>query len=474
MIGQGLWKRYDGNRGKPWRHAKIDENWKAKGLVEMARDGRKPNDGMKYTVMDNHYRNQLTNAINNIKRECSNVGNCFHDNYISIPVGEHNNHVFSPGLNQLWVILDPGRHDVLANVVVGSQADDASCAYYIGGSNNNGFVTQMSFDFTTFSEATNPITFRTALSTSSGLAALYMDIKHTGGNQYIHVAVTCAYGTIGGWKARSSFWQWGWKHVQKEFGLFVDKGTQIYDLCHCYHRGNANLVSCTTASGGSSIWDNAIGDVVKFVHSAFLQSSRLWVHVPTVYYSNGGSASCWSHYDSMLASSHKVAGTNEGSTNDNAAACGTGKSVISITLGANSEFGEWCQDACVDTSHEFSTKGHEHAMTLEDKTCSERGFTQLHHEVKAEFRGNSPHEGPYEVPSQASDSECNLHFISDGTFCEHFCLGHGTEDGFAESVRMEHHGMEPGNCPMEFDYGLGWHDVKIYGPAGKVLLQGKL
>jgi hypothetical protein len=307
LIGDGLWKRYDGNRGKPWRHAKINENWKAKGLVEMARDGRTPDDGIKYRVMNNHYRNQLVNAINSVKHECSNVGNCRHDNYISIPVGESDDTVFSPGLNQMWIILDAGRHDVLCHVVVGSQADDSSVAYYIGAQDGNGFNTVMSFDFTTFSDKENPMMFKLGVSTGNGLASLIMDIKHsggskwiwknvwqwTGGNKYIHVKWACRYGGIGGWKPRSDVWMWGYKHYHKEFALFLDKGTQIFDICHCYVTGGGNLVNCTTADDGSGLWHEVLGVLIQDIHRVALMSTRLWHIVPRVTYSWGPINTCW-------------------------------------------------------------------------------------------------------------------------------------------------------------------------------------
>jgi len=296
LVGNGLWKRYDGNHGKPWRHAKVDGNWKAKGLVEMARDGRKPNDGIKYRPMNNHYKNQLRNAINSIKYECSNVGNCRHDNYISIPVGESDRTVFSPGLNQMWVILDAGRHHVLAHVVTGSQADDSSVAYYIGRNDGNGFNTVMSFDFTTFSTAENPLMFQLGVSTGNGLASLIMNIKHAGGAKYIHVKWQCGYGGIGGWKDRWSVLMWGYKHYAKEFSLFLDKGTQIFDICHCYHNGGGNLVNCTTADDGSGLWHEVLGHLIQAIHSGVLRSNGLWYISPRCWYS-GGVYTCWHRYD---------------------------------------------------------------------------------------------------------------------------------------------------------------------------------
>jgi len=293
LVGNGLWKRYDGNRGKPWRHAKINENWKAKGLVEMARDGRTPDDGIKYRVMNNHYKNQLKNAINSVKHECSNVGNCRHDNYISIPVGEDDETVFSPGLNQMWIILDAGRHDVLCHVVVGSQADDSSVAYYIGSRENNGFNTVMSFDFTTFSSAENPMLFQLGVSTGNGLASLIMNINHHGGNKYIHVYWGCGYGGIGGWKPRSDIFMWGYKNYATEFALFLDKGTQIFDICHCYVTGGGNLVNCTTADDGSGLWHEALGMLIQNFHRTYLRRGSLWHIQPTSYMSWGPTYSCW-------------------------------------------------------------------------------------------------------------------------------------------------------------------------------------
>jgi len=296
LIGDGLWKRYDGNRGKPWRHAKVDANWKAKGLVEMARDGRTPNDAHKYVAMNRHYKNQLKNAINTVKRECNDVGNCRHDNYISIPVGENNDTVFSPGLNQMWIILDPGRHHVLCHVVVGSQADDSSVAYYIGADQGQGFNTVMSFDFTTFSDLNNPLMFKLQVNTGTGFASLIMNIKHhnRGGRKYIHVKWQCRFGGISGWKDRWSILMWGHKHYHKEFSLFLDKGTQIYDICHCYHQGSGNLINCVTSDDGSGMWHEALGILVQSVHLLILSNAGLWHIIPRVYV--GHWKSCWNHY----------------------------------------------------------------------------------------------------------------------------------------------------------------------------------
>jgi len=297
LVGNGLWKRYDGNHGKPWRHAKVDGNWKAKGLVEMARDGRMPNDNIKYRIMSNHYKNQLRNAINAVKHECNTISNCRHDNYISIPVGESDRTVFSPGLNQMWIILDAGRHDVLCHVVVGSQADDSSVAYYIGARENNGFNTVMSFDFTTFSGPNNPLMFRLGVSTGNGLASLVMDINHYGAGKYIHVLWQCGYGGISGWKPRSDILMWGWKHYATEFGLFLNKGTQIFDICHCYHNGGGNLVNCTTADDGAGFFHEILGILIKNVHRSYLQRDGIWYISPRCWTSWGWSGHCWTRYD---------------------------------------------------------------------------------------------------------------------------------------------------------------------------------
>jgi len=246
MTAVGLWKRYDGTGNKPWGHAKIANSGQAKGLVKMAADGRQPKDhvwnndsppklvAFACDPMGTSYKNNLLSAYNTMKKSCSNIATCKHDNYISIPCGEASGNVFSPGLNQLWVILDQWRSTLHTHVVVGAQADDSSVAYYIG-QNTGGYVTKMSFSFTSFSQPDNPLTFTLGVSTSSdGLASLKMVITHKPGGQYITVQWSCAYGGVSGWKDRWSGWKWGWSHIAKEFELFCDKATQIYDLCHCY------------------------------------------------------------------------------------------------------------------------------------------------------------------------------------------------------------------------------------------------
>merc|ERR1719265_3123315 len=94
----------------------------------------------------------LSTAITKVNHECSNINVCSHDVYVSTPVGEDNDNVFSPGLNQLWVIMDSGRHEILTNVVIAARADDDAVAYFAGcpRSGNEAFHTVMSFDFNQF------------------------------------------------------------------------------------------------------------------------------------------------------------------------------------------------------------------------------------------------------------------------------------------------------------------------------------
>jgi len=294
---------------------------------------------------------------------------------------------------------------------------------------------------------------------------------------------------------------WGWKHVMKEFSLFVEKGTQIYDICHCYHSNNYALMSCTTASGGSSIWEAAIAEIIKWVRDAFLSRSSIWEKVPTVTYSNWSKASCWSHYNSMLTSSDiqasqstatKLQNQDDVAAGSNANVKG-GKAnvdsvdefeyqiikgdcaVMSIIMGAGSTNGEFCQEGCFDPASRFATEGHTHIDTMKDVDCASRGFDEYHHSVKAEFTGRGgeaiTENNPQDESSSQDESSCNMHFISEGDFCENFCLGHEVtdQDGVEEEdgKRMEDHGMALGKCSDAYSQGLGWHKLKVYGPEGQ-------
>jgi len=303
MTAAGLWKRYDGNSAKPWGHAKIANSGQAKGLIKMAADGRQPKDyvwnndsppklvAFACDPMGSSYKNSLLSAYNTMKSSCSNIANCRHDNYISIPCGEASGNVFSPGLNQLWVIVNYYRTALMAHVVVGAQADDSSVAYYIG-HGEGGFVTKMSFSFTSFSQPDNPLTFTLTVTTGwTGLASLRMDIKHTGSTQYITVVWSCNYGGVSGWKDRWSGWKWGWSHIAKEFELFCDKATQIYDLCHCYEYG-WNYIACTLNTGTDDVWMSALSLFAESLITALALNDGLWSSAPHSYV--GSSASrCW-------------------------------------------------------------------------------------------------------------------------------------------------------------------------------------
>jgi len=148
----------------------------------------------------------------------------------------------------------------------------------------------------------------------------------------------------------------------------------------------------------------------------------------------------------------------------NAADC----KVMSITLGADSENGEFCQEGCFDPDTLFAKEGHKHVDTIQDKDCGSRGFEEYHHDLHAGFEGKKG------VASTIADDskECNMHYIAEGDFCEIFCLGHQVtnQDGvkMEDGTRMEKHGAIPGTCGSQYGFDLGWHKLKVYGPEGQV------
>ena len=305
MTAVGLWKRYDGQYNKGWNHAKIANTGQAKGLVKMAADGRQPKDyvwnedsppklvAFACDAMGSSYKSNLLSAYNTMKKSCSNINTCKHDNYVSIPCGENNNNVFSPGLNQLWIILDQWRSRLHTHVVVGAQADDSSVAYYIG-QGIGGYLTKMSFSFTSFSQPDNPLTFTLGVNTDSGgLANLKMVITHARGNGGVYITVqwSCAYGGVSGWKDRWSSWKWGWAEVAKEFELFCDKATQIYDICHCYVHAY-QYIQCTLNTGENDVWQASIGLFGDSLIQALLVNDGLWSSKPRKY-SSSSSWQCW-------------------------------------------------------------------------------------------------------------------------------------------------------------------------------------
>jgi len=490
LEGVGVWRRY-GNGGKPWRHARISSAGQARGLMEMARDGKKPNDGvMKHEPMSSTYKSRLSTAVSSIKSK--GVNSCAHDNWISVPVGEANANVFSPGLNQLWITYDPDRQGIYGHVVVGAKADDSSIAYYIGAKQDQGTVSTMSFAFTTFSSPSNPITFTVGVNTGNGFPTLTMDIKHASGNQkYIRVVFSCR--TVGSysngsdfvhkWKTRWNWAYWGYHHVMMEFGLFLDKGSQIYDICHCYYQTNSEVVKCVTMDGSTSMWDSIVGEIVSFVRDVFLKSqSELWDTRPRVTYTNGATNYCWNHFKAFLETSddkETVLKASKVKKRRYSDAVGDDMTCdfnyMSKVMGEGSEWGSWCQETCVQPNSDIAK-----VTDLADMDCSQQGFTEFKHSVVAKInvqadQADIQHEPTCVSCLNAADYTpvdgahlCNEHNIisGSGTFCQSLCLGRGSEGGYNNAMRMENHGMTPGACAGGFTKYIGYHDFKIYGPAG--------
>jgi len=306
LPGKGMWRRYDGSR-KPWHHAKLSNRADAFGIVKLVKDGKAPKDGMsmfafnKITYLKSEDRNKqkslLNNAINKINYECWRINVCSHDVYVSTPVGEDNDNVFSPGLNQLWVIMDSGRHNILANLVIAARADDDAVAYFAGcpRGNNEAFHTMMSFSFNAFSTPINPLDYFVDASSSNGFSSVTLSVAHVGfgndasnrGSAYTVVRWTLSTGTIGGWFDRGSsgasgnilIW-WSTKQEHNEFNYFITKGMQIYDLCHCYHTNNGQLHVCLNGGVGTSFQDKIASDILGGTYAEKKDSSWLWTQRP--------------------------------------------------------------------------------------------------------------------------------------------------------------------------------------------------
>lgn len=273
LVGQGMWVRYNGNN-KPWKHTKISQQDHAMGIVRLVKDGRIPGDDMLVrpfmkigymTAAERGKQNDLLKAAvykieNRHDGECWHIDYCSHDVYTSIPVGRDNKHVFSPGLNQLWVIMDSGRHEILAHVVVAAKAEDEAVAYFAGcprANVNEAFHSVMTFQFNSFSTADNPLDYLVQASSSTGFATLTLEVAYvgkghgTGGVQYVTVLWTLEVGGIPGWLdegpgPRNRPFEFWWASLEKmnEFNYFMTKGLQIYEICHCYHMTTHQLQVC--------------------------------------------------------------------------------------------------------------------------------------------------------------------------------------------------------------------------------------
>jgi hypothetical protein len=314
LPGKGIWKRYDGSR-KPWTHAKISNRADAFGIVKLVKDGKAPKDGMmmhsfaKIAYLSNTERNKqksiLNTAISKIGKECWKINVCSHDVYVSTPVGEDNDNVFSPGLNQLWVILDSGRNEILANVVIASKADDSAIAYFAGCPRNGnvGFNSVMSFLFNEFSSPINPLDYLVVASTSNGFSTVTLDVSHVGNDtNYTIVRWTCATDTISGWKDRGPsgsrgnilFW-WSSLQTYNEFQYFMTKGVQIYDICHCYHTNTNQLTICLISAeiGEAKTFEDKIAeDIIGGTHDEMKNASWVWLTRPRGRKSNNSWATC--------------------------------------------------------------------------------------------------------------------------------------------------------------------------------------
>lgn len=318
LPGKGIWKRYDGSR-KPWTHAKISNRGDAFGIVKLVKDGKAPKDGMKMhafskiAYLNNSNRNKqkslLTTAIANINRECWKIEVCSHDVYVSTPIGQDNDNVFSPGLNQLWVILDSGRHNILANVVIASKANDAAVAYFAGcpRNSNEAFHSVMCFPFNEFSTPINPLDYRVWASTSNGFSSVTLDVSHVGNDSnYTIVRWTCATDSISGWMDRGSsgstgnilFW-WTTKQEYNEFQYFMTKGVQIYDICHCYHVNSNQLTICLIGSdvGETNFQDKIANDIIEGTYAEMKDASWVWTTRPKGRKSNGSWPTCEANFN---------------------------------------------------------------------------------------------------------------------------------------------------------------------------------
>jgi hypothetical protein len=320
LPGKGMWKRYDGSK-KPWHHAKLSNRADAFGIVKLVKDGKAPKDGMamfafnKISYLSSDARTKqtslLSTAITKVNHECSNINVCSHDVYVSTPVGEDNDNVFSPGLNQLWVIMDSGRHEILTNVVIAARADDDAVAYFAGcpRSGNEAFHTVMSFDFNQFSTPVNPLNYLVTASSSNGFASVQLDIAHVGygysdgASPYTIVKWTLSVGSIGGWFDRGSsgasgnilIW-WSTKQEHNEFNYFITKGMQIYDICHCYHTNSGQLHVCLNGSVGETFEDKIASDILGGTYEEKKDESWLWNQRPRGLKS-GSWRQCYSNFN---------------------------------------------------------------------------------------------------------------------------------------------------------------------------------
>jgi hypothetical protein len=322
-----MWKRYDGSR-KPWTHAKLSNRGDAFGIIKLVRDGKSPKDYQSAAKKQHmamcsfskisyltgpeqqQQANFLTEAIRKIDYECSNINLCSHDVYVCTPVGEDNDNIFSPGLNQLWMILDRGRHDILADVVMAARAKDEATAYFVSCPLDGGrhFRSVMCFQFDSFSTDQNPLYYSATVDVTTGFSSVYLEVSYTSLDSYVIIRWTCAVGTIEHWKDRGASGSRGpvvlwWTTTQEynEFTYFMTKAIQIFEICHCYFISDGQLSICLNGGIGDDFQDRVGDDLIAGTYASKRTESYVWTTIP-----RGFAANAWTNcHDSWLPLDHR-------------------------------------------------------------------------------------------------------------------------------------------------------------------------
>jgi hypothetical protein len=302
MAGQGLFRRYDGKRNKPWMHSKMDTVKRAGLVIRMAASGRRlvrertfasPPDWFGFSPMHHYYRGFLEVNIKDMISRCKvDLRGCHHDSVVVYPIGQMHNQIFSPGFHQAWMTFSPDRKRFWIHLLVAGSGDDSAAAYFVGaesGWRNRG---RMCFSFTSFSRGENPMDFRiwvrqdwTGLIRTEMIIFHYELIRATGRyHAYLNVFFDCYYQTVQRWRTwnRKAALATGQNDLQ--FDFFMDKALQIFSLCDCYEKGNRRNGCMMNKQSEMKGWDGTFGAIIQHTNNLVRATRKLWRLQPHVTY----------------------------------------------------------------------------------------------------------------------------------------------------------------------------------------------
>jgi len=167
FVGKGVWNRYNYWSWKIPGHVLLrtrDQYYNYMNRAPVAAKGEKVNVGQGaqfhgkvfYLILSPKSKVIVGTAATTMK---ANPGLPWHDVYASVPIGGKSNVIWAPGLSQVWVSLDKPRAAVIGFVGAAADSEAANIYMYPGGKVEEIIDAAMSFKFTSFSDARNPIIY---------------------------------------------------------------------------------------------------------------------------------------------------------------------------------------------------------------------------------------------------------------------------------------------------------------------------